>query len=339
MFSISEKTVRNILSDFGINGDVIRVAELQRYDYENDSANHVRLIVKAELADAMNAFVLRFVSEDGVTRELIEDQCRFADIMRQNGVATPKRYRAGGSFTEQYAADGYDVTVTVEDFAENEIKLVDEDIAEKTGHLLAEMHNISETLDLHVKNRVLFDPLDKNDLFDAAEFLCYGASLDGEEKAIFDEIVSMYEYHMRMLSPLGTRRRYAVQGDLSDCNMYTTADGSVGVFDYNNCGDNELFCDAVMEGVFVSRLMDYPEGAGAGYDERLLSSFLRGYRTARDFTDEERELYPHLYAVINAFWWSDNVDALADAVKNCNRSGTREGLERVLVRISDMRTA
>ena len=84
MFSIFEKTVRNILSDFGIGGDVARVAELQRYDYENDSANHVRLIVKAELADSPHAFVLRFVSENGVTRSLIEDQCRFADTMRCN---------------------------------------------------------------------------------------------------------------------------------------------------------------------------------------------------------------------------------------------------------------
>ena len=39
-------------------------------------------------------------------------------------------------------------------------------------------------------------------------------------------------------------------------NLYQAASGEIGVFDFNRCGDNNLFCDAVMQAVFEARLMD-----------------------------------------------------------------------------------
>ena len=95
-----------------------------------------------------------------------------------------------------------------------------------------------------------------------------------------------------------------MQGDVSDCNLYRTGEGKLGIFDFNNCGDNGLFADAVMQAVFEARLMDYPEDL-QDREARILSAFLRGYQGERPFTREERELYPSLYGIITAFWLGD----------------------------------
>lgn len=56
--------------------------------------------------------------------------------------------------------------MTAEEFVENEVTVVDLGTARKTGELLAKTHSIAEKNDLHVNNRVLFDPVaDFNDLF------------------------------------------------------------------------------------------------------------------------------------------------------------------------------
>lgn len=90
--------------------------------------------------------VVRFRNEAGVTLDIVESQSRFADQMRKSGIATPRQYQSDGAFAKWYAIDGYDVIVTVEEFAENELKVVDAVIAGKTGELLAKMHNISEKI-------------------------------------------------------------------------------------------------------------------------------------------------------------------------------------------------
>ncbi len=85
----------------------------------------------------------------------------------------------------------------------------------------------------------------------------------------------------------------------------------IGVFDFNRCGDNSLFFDAVMQAVFESRLMDYPEELDGHQEEIIFSSFLEGYQPVRPFTAEQKQAFPYLYALITAFWgvdmkWADS---------------------------------
>ena len=79
----------------------------------------------------------------------------------------------------------------------------------------------------------------------------------------------------------------------------------IGVFDFNRCGDNSLFFDAVMQAVFESRLMDYPEELDGHQEEIIFSSFLEGYQHVRPFTAEQKQSFPYLYALITAFWGVD----------------------------------
>ena len=110
--------------------------------------------------------------------------------------------------------------------------------------------------------------------------------------------------------------KYAVQGDMSECNLYLTDGGTLGVFDYNRAGNNRLFCDAVMQAVFVARLMDYPDEKETEFEAVLLKAFWKGYCSVRNISKKEEGWYPYLYAIIDAFWSADirwNDDSLMNA--------------------------
>ena len=87
--------------------------------------------------------------------------------------------------------------------------------------------------------------------------------------------------------------------------------------------------------------MDYPEGSGNDTEALVLTSFLRGYRSIRDFSEEQRNWYPYLCAVIDAFWSSDirwNENSLVNTVKNGDMQGSQEWLETILLRLTSLKT-
>jgi len=327
------------LADYGIQPKTIGFAELQRSYYERNEpgSKQVRLIVRADLEDG-TALVIRFKNETDVTLELVESQSRFAHEMKKHAISTPVQYHANGNFANLYCIGGYEVIVTVEQFVQGQLEVVDPDVARKTGELLARMHTISEDLNLHVQNAVIFDPFAHNDLFAYDEFAALGPVFQGEDRVLFDKITAAYEQHMAVLAPLKHRARYAVQGDISDCNLYLTPAGEVGVFDYNRAGDNILFCDAVMQAVFEARLMVYPEPRAADYEEQVLNAFLDGYSAVRPFSEEEKRFYPSLYAIITAFWSMDicyDEKSLLNAYQAGDAGRVHEWLEEVERRLKN----
>ena len=339
MLIVNYTDIDSILRNFGIFSKTKCTSELQRYDYERnnyDSKEEVRLIVKVELESGL-PLVIRFKNEADVNIKIVESQSRFADMMRKSGIITPYQYQSSGAFAKWYQINGYDVIVTVEQFVEKEIKAVDAGIAEQTGKLLAKMHCVSEENDLHVCSSVLFDPFSANDLFDFESFKSLETALGDNERVLFDRIVQKYNAYMEVLAPLKRQPRYAVQGDISNCNLYQTGTGEIGIFDFNRCGDNNLFCDAVMQAIFDARLMDYPNDSGNDSEAAVLTSFLKGYCSIRNFSEEQQNWYPYLYAITNAFWssdikWSD--DSLTNAVKNRDGERTQRWLETIWQRLS-----
>lgn len=333
MFIVGIDDIKNILKDYEIISDVEEFSELQRYHYERDDPNskEVRLIIKVTLKDS-EPIVMRFKNELDVTIELIESQCLFAETLRENSIPTPRQYKSDGKFARWYRIGGYEVIVTIEQFVENEIKVVDVSTARKTGELLAKMHIISENKNLHINNKVLFDPFDHNDLFDFESFMSIESNLDKEDKVLFDKIVTKYNSYMDILSPLKSRTRYAVQGDISDCNLYHTHSEEIGVFDFNRSGDNILFCDTVMQACFEARLMDYPQNREEDFETKILTSFLEGYCSVRSFSKEEQSWYPYLYALISAFWSSD-IRWSEDSLLNSHKKADTESVRRWLATI------
>ena len=240
-----------------------------------------------------------------------------------------------------YSINGYDVVVTVEDFKDGEIKTVDPKTAEDTGELLARMHDIAEANDFHVDSEVLFDPLAPNDLFFFEAFEKKKDRLIAIDSGLYDSIIRRHDELISHIATLGTEPRYAVQGDISDCNLYRTEDDRLGVFDFNRCGDNDLFFDTVMQAVFEARLMDYPEELGEQREEIIFSSFLEGYQKIRPFVERQKEVFPYLYALIDAFWgvdmkWTDS--SCTKTVDEAEDETVRQWMNDLLERETAMRT-
>ena len=114
------------------------------------------------------------------------------------------------------------------DLVENEIKRVNEHTAYLTGRQLARTHDISEKNDCHVKNEVIFDFFAANDLFDVDEFRGLAGKLPEKEKERAVKLIHFADDIYAKLAPIRFRPRYAVQGDISDCNTYLTPDGNIG---------------------------------------------------------------------------------------------------------------
>lgn len=304
MLCISKEILQEILGLYDIYDDIDSYVELLRCDCNVDKqdSEEFKLYYKVYF-DSHLPLVVKF--RGGCSErnrcEIIEKQSEFSDILRRNGIPTPKYYHTRGSFIHKFDIDGYHVTVTVEDYMDNEIKTVNEVIAFKTGAVLAAMHNISEKYDCHVPNKVIFDPFAKNDLFSFSEFEKMKTELYEAFPMIFTSICDIYNEKMKILEPLKCRERYAVQGDISDCNTYLTAEGEIGVFDFNCCGDNILFCDAVMQGWFEAHLMNYDESLTLELSEKIFKSFMSEYHSKRQFTKEEKAMIPILYSIIDAF--------------------------------------
>lgn len=337
MFEITMNDINEIRRDYGICSKAISFTELERYHYERNDpkSKEVRLIVKVELSDD-GPIVIRFKNETDVSLELIEKQSQFAALLGENGIEPPALYKTGSHYAKWYSINGYDVIVTVERFVKGEISCVDTDTARETGRLLAKTHNIAENANFHVENDILFDPFVDNDLFVFSGFKEHESDLLAVDAALYEGIVEKYDTYMQKLASIQKEPKYAVQGDISNCNLYRTSQGKIGIFDFNRCGDNHLYCDAVMQAVFEARLMDYPASYAENHEMWILPAFLQGYQLERPFSNTQREMYPYLYAIINAFWSADikwNENSLMNELAKGNMQSVRKWLNEIYRRI------
>lgn len=340
MFNVTIQDIDIILRDFGVSGKCLDFNELQRYHYEkyDPSSTEVRLIVKTVLDNGYE-FVIRFKNEEDVTFDIIHEQSCFAALLAENGIETPRVYSSFGQYARWYQIGGYRVIVTVEEFVTGELNQVDIEAAEQTGRLLARMHNIAEAADFHVHNDVLFHPLKRNDLFSFEDFTAHEDFLVSVDATLYHEIVNRHEQLFHTVRCFENEPQFAVQGDISDCNLYRTADGNIGVFDFNRCGDNVLYYDAVMQAIFEARLMDYPQDLAENHEDVILSAFLKAYHQERPFTERQIDAFPYLYALVSAFWLIDikwDEKSLTNAIQKGDTEAALNWMKKIYTRITHL---
>ena len=205
--------------------------------------------------------VLKVRREEDLPLSRLASQCPFSEYLAKNGVRTARLLpvlsggegRNGESFAAELPMEGGPALVTAERFCGGQLTVVTPDLAEAMGELLARAHTLSERGGCHAEGRVLFDPFQENDLFSLEEFEALLPAFSGENRRLAEEIAARGRELLSRLSPFRTLPRCAVQGDLADCNLFLTPEGELGMFDFNNCGDNAPYLDAVMHGVYIAR--------------------------------------------------------------------------------------
>lgn len=305
-FCVNPSAVQDVLAAYGVLSPVIRLSELRRYRYQQSdpASREIRLILRVQTADGTD-LVLKFLNEQAHPQMQVEAQSAFSEHLCACGMPVSPRRRAGGAYTACFSLSGFSVYTTLEDFMENELAVMDESRIVMLGSALAAMHSIAERDGCHLPGDTLFDPFSENDLFSFSAFDALCRTLPAAEKPLVREISARYRRRTAQLSPLRARARYAVQGDLSNNNLYFTADGRIGFFDFNNCADAVLLSDAVMEGMLAARLSDFEAPVDAAAAEHLFLRFLAGYAAIRPFSAEDRRLIAALYALCDAFWRFD----------------------------------
>ena len=108
MFTITVNDIERIFQDYGIYEHCAGFSELQRYHDEEDDpdSKEVRLIVKAE-TNSGSAVVIRFKNEADVTLDTVTAQSKFAVLLAENGIETPRIYHANGQYARWYQISGY----------------------------------------------------------------------------------------------------------------------------------------------------------------------------------------------------------------------------------------
>lgn len=289
-------------------GAIRGMAELL-HCFDTEDSQEVRLIVRVDLADG-RALVVKLLREENVTQEGLTAQGAFSEHLRARGVDTPRRYRAGDALCLPLAVAGRQVLVTVEDFMPGEMTVVTEADVADIAALLARTHTIAEADGCHVAQPVIFDPLAENDLMDPEVFRELLPRLSEPQRRQGEATLHQREALMRSLAPLARRPRYAVQGDMSNCNLYRTPAGGLGCYDYNNCGNNTLLGDMALEAYLVCRLLDDPAPANDASDRSRLALFVAAYDAVRPLSAKDRQLLRQIAALTEGFWpwvirWED----------------------------------
>lgn len=105
-----------------------------------------------------------------------------------------------------------------------------------------------------------------------------------------------------------------VQGDLCPYNLLFQQDKISAVFDYNIAGDEVLLNECIGVAVFLAWHYDFE---GKETSEERYEAYIDAYETERPLSDHEKEMIPHLFAIIRAFRY-DRIEEGIEKIKQCD---------------------
>lgn len=324
--------IKSILRRFGIPCKPMEIQPL----LERVSKPEARYVLRARRKDGQS-YVVKLTCAKRFPHDLIEQQSRFSERLRQGGIHTPRRYTADGAFCIKSKKRGFDFSVTVEDDAGEELKLLDMDTARELGGLLARCHEISRRGNCLIGAPTIFDMAGRHEMNAFQEF-CALAGAPGLDQALHSAVLEAYGARLeRALASLRDCPRHAVQGDFSINNL-SKQNSELWLFDYNNAGDDYLVADMITQGIFLSREMDYaqPHDPGA-----MFGAFIDGYMEQRQLSEAEIRAAGDYYAVSGAMWASgiDQRDgSLTDLLRHDGCGAANRRLAEMLAGLNTSQT-
>lgn len=303
---MQEENIKEILELYDINRNIANINYLcEGYDDKDDL--RIRVIAKVELCDK-SSYIIKFVLEEEHPYKLIEEQSRFSEGLRCLGINTAKRIKCGDKYCCLYSLGDSRLSVTVEEYLGEEIKEINENIVSEISSLMARMHMLSENNNYHLVNDTIWNLWnDNSDIMRGymkfKELRDKIIELDENNIEIYENILRVYKSRKDKISKLRpSLPQYATQGDYSVNNL-TYNNEEIGIFDYNIAGDEILVNDMIIEGLFVTKVMDLSEGLKDSDREELFKLFVKAYINIRKLTSDELNVINDLYAIVVPFWW------------------------------------
>lgn len=301
---IQESVIRSILELYGFDTAFSEQKEYMNYNGK-DGDNLVKVILSVLLESGKRIVIKILHEQDNLLEERskIENQSAFSEFMRQNGIDTPRRYTANGSYCNEYIYDDIPCNVTVEDWCGEEITEINTETAHKIGVLMARMHVLSLQHNCKIGCGTLFSAAYWNDVDAFGKFceICKNEKLD---QAIAMQIRKLHDEKLKEIRAVwDSLPKAAVQGDISINNL-TYGENGLIVFDYNNAGDEVLISDLVLEGLLTAYEMDLPEGADQSCREQFFPALLDGYLSVRPLGKEEADAAWIVYTMYHSLWFS-----------------------------------
>lgn len=318
-----------ILLEYGISGKIKDIGFFMNYS----EGQTVKVIARIDV-EHRSPLVLKLLHEPEHPHSLIERQCVFSEHLRRNGIPTPERYSKGGQYCLDRIVCGFRVDVTLEDLMENVLQKLDLNTAFRIGRLMARIHRISFRDNFKLGAPSPFNAIGENDVsgIDKLRELAVKAEESRFKSITYPhryctkpelcrEIIAIYDHKLESIRSIwGRLPCSAVQGDLSINNVYRAAD-RLGVFDYNNAGDETLVGDMILEGLLTAYETNGDELADGLTDAdrpAIFRSFFDGYSSICPLTPDERLAACDIYPIFNALWFS-RIDALEGLMKTPGR--------------------
>lgn len=283
-----------VLSQYGIHESIVS-SELLFEMYDN---NEIKVITKCNYENR-SPIILKLLHEDRHPHYIIEQQSAFSELLRSNGILTPKRYKSKGIYCGTYDHNGIVYDTTVEDYLGEEIKLIDIHLAFLVGKLMGEMHKISAENNCHISTKTIFDLMGYNEVSGFNTFMKYVQS-GVLPCMISEQIINEYRKRISIIK-MGWDQlpRFASQGDISINNL-TQIGNEIGIFDYNIAGDAVLVCDLVLEALLTAYEMDIPDTVKRS---DIFIKFIEGYLSVYKLGKQELRAAWNILIVSDAFWF------------------------------------
>lgn len=309
MEKIKDEDVSTVLQQYGIATGLIDTTYLIE-NYEKKINPRSRVIVKAE-TENKESYIIKFILEEEHSQKLIEEQSIFSESIRENGINTPERFMKNGKYCTYFFKNALSYNVTVEKYIGEELNFIDNRIIEEIACLMAKMHNISQTNNLHIQGNTIWDLFDgTSDVLRGYKAFCeyrnddkYNFNLYNID--LYENIINIYQERFSRIRLMWDRLpKFATQGDYSINNL-TYKNGKIyGIFDYNIAGDEVLVSDMIIEGLFVSYEMDLDNSFTDDYKDKMFKLFVKKYMEHRRLNQDEVNIINDLYAVVFPFWWT-----------------------------------
>lgn len=307
--NINGKEVSAALNQYGIQ-DTLRNVTYFIDRYKEGIDPRVKIILKAEV-DNGKAYVIKFILEEEHPQNLIEEQSIFSECMRANGINTPRRFKSNGRYCISFPVKNLICDVTIEEYIGEELKFINNGMAEEIACLMAQMHIISEEINCHIGGNTIWDIFDETtDISRGYKSFCeyrtngkYDFTLYNIE--LYDKIIILYEERLSRLKDIWYKLpKYATQGDYSINNLVYDNGKIEGIFDYNISGDEVLVSDMIIEGLLVSYEMDLDNSLTDNHKDEIFKVFVRKYMECRKLNQYELNVMDDIYAVVFPFWWT-----------------------------------